>query len=198
MASKASDKDHRENLIQWVATHIIPYEADVRLWLRKTVRSQSDVDDVIQEAYCRLSELADTSHIQNGRAYFFTIARSIVIQGFRREKVVAFDAIEDAELADIRDEAPSPERVVDARLQLRRVLDAIATLPPAYRHVVEMRRIHGLSQKETARHLGITEKIVENNSLRGLRMIMKILSDGQPNTDASTSHRDEPAIHAFH
>jgi len=197
VAPTASDKDHREDLIRWVATHIIPHEADVRRWLRKTLRSQSDADDVIQEAYCRLSELSDTSHIQSGRAYFFTIVRSIVIHGARREKVVAFDAIEDGELIDIQDEAPSPERVVDARLQLRRVLDAIAALPPAYRHVVEMRRIHGLSQKETARHLGITEKIVENNSLRGLRMIMKILSDGQP-VATDPSHRDEPAIHAFH
>jgi RNA polymerase sigma-70 factor (ECF subfamily) len=46
------------------------------------------------------------------------------------------------------DDAPSPEQEVGARLQLRRVLDLIAALPPAYRHALEMRRLHGLSQRK--------------------------------------------------
>ncbi len=202
-----SEQDCREERVRWIASQILPHEADVRAWLRGALRGVGDVDDVIQEAYCRLSELPDHTHIQNGRAYFFATVRSIVIHGARRARVARIEAVEDAEIAALPDEAPSPERDVGARLQLRRVMDLIAALPPAYRHALEMRRLHGFSQKETARYLGVTEKVVENNALRGLRLLMKMMAGDDAGAGArlddtrlsETPHdsQDEPAIHVL-
>jgi RNA polymerase sigma-70 factor (ECF subfamily) len=50
-------------------------------------------------------------------------------------------------------------------------------LPPVCRQVIELRRIHGFSQRETALRLGVTESVVENNSIRGLKVILKALEE---------------------
>ena len=196
-----SVQDGREDRVRWIASQILPHEADLRAWLRRTLRDPGDIDDVIQEAYCRLSELPDHRHIRSGRAYLFATARSIVIHNARRQRSGAGEAAETAQIVEIvalPDEAPSPEQEVGARLQLRRVLDLIAALPPAYRHALEMRRLHGLSQKETALHLGVTEKVVENNALRGLRLLMKMMASGEDSpANRPPEARDEPALHAL-
>jgi RNA polymerase sigma-70 factor (ECF subfamily) len=167
----------REAIVEWVAAHVLPHEAYVRTWLRRAMRETNEVDDVIQEAYCQIAELATVAHIRNGRAYFLAAARSIVLRRLRRNRVVRIEAVSDIE-AIVNDD-PSPEQVVGARKELEQVLALIAGLPPVCRQVIELRRIHGYSQKETARRLGVSESVVENNSIRGLRAILKAL-EGQP------------------
>lgn len=45
---------------RWIAAHILPHEGEVRGWLRRHAHtlSAADVDDLIQEAYARLSRAA--------------------------------------------------------------------------------------------------------------------------------------------
>lgn len=192
-----SGQVRNEDVIEWVALHVLPHEAAVRRWLRGALRNPEDVDDIIQEAYCRIAELDTLQHIRNGRAYFFTTARSIVLQRLRRERVVKIEAVAEIDLLGVMDEAPSPERVVGARGELKRVLDVIAALPQAYRRAVELRRIHGLSQKETARHLGVSEKVVENNSLRGLRLVLQALTQEDiEHAGTETAGQDKSTRHA--
>lgn len=192
-----SGQVRNEDVIEWVALHVLPHEAAVRRWLRGALRNPEDVDDIIQEAYCRIAELDTLQHIRNGRAYFFTTARSIVLQRLRRERVVKIEAVAEIDLLGVMDEAPSPERVVGARGELKRVLDVIAALPQAYRRAVELRRIHGLSQKETARHLGVSEKVVENNSLRGLRLVLQALTQEDiEHAGPETAGQDKSTRHA--
>lgn len=167
--------DSREAIIDWVALHILPHERYVRAWLVRDMRRSSDVDDVIQEAYCQIAELDTVAHIRNGRAYFLTAARSILLQRLRRERVVRIETVTDFDALHLVDDEPSPEQVTGARRELKRVLGLIAMLPPVCRQVIELRRIHGFSQKETAQRLSVTESVVENHSIRGLRTILNAL-----------------------
>jgi RNA polymerase sigma-70 factor (ECF subfamily) len=50
------------------------------------------------------------------------------------------------------------------------------------RCVVELRRLHGLSQRETAERLGVSETVVENDSSRALRQVLRMLThdDDEP------------------
>ena len=106
------------------------------------------------------------------------------------------EAVTDIDALRVMDEDPSPERATGARRELERVLGLIALLPPVCRRVIELRRIHGFSQKETARRLGVTEPVVENNSIRGLRVILRALEDDVGASrwmthDDRTSHADQ-------
>ncbi|HUD28458.1 MAG TPA: RNA polymerase sigma factor [Novosphingobium sp.] len=161
--------------VAWIAAEILPHEAGLRASLRRAGVQPSEIDDIVQEAYCRLSEMGDTAHIRSPRAYFFVTARSILLQRLRRDRVVPIQSMADEAWFEAADDAPSIEQAVGARMTLGRVLKAIAALPQNYRAVVELRRLEGLSQKETASRLGVSEKIVENNLARGLKAVLKAM-----------------------
>lgn len=84
-----------------------------------------------------------------------------------------------AEMAaiELAGDEPSPERVVSGRNELALVRSLIDGLPDRCRQVFELRRIHGLAQREVAERLGITENVVEQQSIRGLRLLLKALAD---------------------
>lgn len=167
----------RDTIARWVATEILPHEAAVRRWLARSWGPALDVDDVVQEAYCRIAALGSIDHIANGRAYFFTTARSIATQLFRRSKVAGEKAVTEIELADVEDAYPRADRVVEARQELLRIDGFLSTFSLTCRRIIELRRLQGLSQKETAERLGVSEHTVENHVTRGIRRVMKLMAD---------------------
>jgi hypothetical protein len=40
-----------------IAEHVMPHEGDVRAWFARARVSPEDIDDLIQEAYCKLTAL---------------------------------------------------------------------------------------------------------------------------------------------
>lgn len=164
------------HVIQWVGSQILPHEADVRAWLKRTRMGNEDIEDIIQGAYCRMAELVSVDHIQSPRAYFFTVAKNIALMRLRRARIVRIESVDEIDRLDIESDAPSPEQVTAARSELARVRRLIETLPARCRKIFEMRKIQGLPQKEIARAMGVSETIVENESAKGLRLIMRAIA----------------------
>jgi RNA polymerase sigma-70 factor (ECF subfamily) len=135
------------------------------------VRDQ-DVDDVIQEAYCRLAAMDDVTHVGNGRAYLFQTSRNIVLEQVRRSKIVRFENLADLGSLNVVDDAPPIERVLSGAKELQRVAQLIEQLPARCREVFVLRRVHGVSQREIAKTLGVTEAAVEKHAARGLKSIL--------------------------
>lgn len=171
--------DGQGQLIAWLGREILPHEADVRTWLGRSQLQWSEVEDVIQESYCRLSALKNTAHITNPRAYFFTVARNVVMDHLRRARVVRMETVAEIDSLNVPWDAPTPETIAGARQELERISELIAHLPDRCRRIFVMRKIDGLSQREIAATLGVTETIVENDVVRGLRLILKAIAEGQ-------------------
>lgn len=168
----------KDAVIAWVGTQILPHEAELRLKLRRSVRPE-DLEDVIQEAYCRIASLTQVSHIRNGRAYLFTTARMIVLERLRRARIVQIETVSELDAIEVSDDMPSPERIAGARRELQLVRELIAQLPDRCRRIVELRKIEGLSQREIAQRMGVSEHVVENDVTRGLKQILKIIDGGE-------------------
>lgn len=174
--------EQRRRIASWVAAEVIPHEAAVRAWLRRARVSPQDVDEVIQDAYCRLSMLDSIDHIDRPDAYFFSIARNLLLRRLKRERVVPIDAI--AEIDAFNDDLhPSPEQQAAARLDYAKMLDFMSTLPERCRTIVTLRKIQGWSQKEIAAHLGTTEKAVEKQVWVGMKAIQRAWSDADRAAD---------------
>lgn len=171
--------DSRRKVIAWVGRDILPHEADVRAWLRRSMVPVGEIEDIVQDAYCRLAGLTEVGHIANPRAYFFAVARSIVVDRMRRARVVRMETVAEIDALNLAWDDPSPERITAARRDLERVRGLIAGLPGRCRHIFELRKIEGLSQREIARRLGVTETIVENDVARGLRLILQAIAEGE-------------------
>ena len=158
-----------------MGSHVLPHEAAVRAWLKRWTSREQDIDDVIQEAYCRLAAMEDVTHVGSGRAYLFQTTRNIVLEQVRRSKIIRIDNLTDLNTASIVDEAPPLDRVVSGARELQRVEQLIECLPPKCRQVFVLRRIYGVSQREIGRILGLTQAAVEKQATRGLKLIMTAL-----------------------
>ncbi|ESQ86519.1 hypothetical protein ABAC460_23240 [Asticcacaulis sp. AC460] len=162
-------------IVAWVSSQILPFEAELRQKVRRFCRGQDELDDLIQEVYFRLLKLTATDHITDPRGYLFQMARNIIIDQVRRDRVVRFEAMQD--LDDLAaDTGPSPERQTLARAELKWVLGVIANLPDRCREVFRLRKIFGLSQAETARNLNLSENVVEKETMKGMRVISDMVA----------------------
>lgn len=166
----------REELAEWVGREILPLERDLRSWLRRRVATPSDVEDIVQECYCRLARLHDVSHITQPRAYLYAVARNLLQKQLKAARVVKLEAIAELDM-DWRSDEPSPEEVVVARSELGRVQAALATLTERARAIFVMRRLEGMSQREIAQAMGVSEAVVENDASRSLRAILRFMTD---------------------
>jgi len=153
-----------------VAREILPHEARIRAWLGRSRLPPEDIDEVVQEAYCRIAMLDTFEHIDSPRAYFFSITRNLLLRRLKRGRIVSFETISQVEEChDLT--TPSPEEQMAIRLACNRVLEMIAALPERCRRIVELRKIEGWSQKEIATHLGISEKAVEKQVWLGVKTV---------------------------
>ena len=164
----------------WVAAQVMPHEPAVRRWLARSKVAPAEIDDLVQYAYCRFAELASVEAIADPAAYFFEVVRRALIGAMRRARVVSMETVAEIDALNVYADEPSPERVVAARRELGEVLRLIDRLPDRCRRVFEMRKLQGLSQREIASRLGLTETVVENEVVKGLRLISQALREGGP------------------
>ncbi|MCP8892061.1 RNA polymerase sigma factor [Sphingomonas faeni] len=155
----------------------MPHERDLRGWLRSRVLAADDVEDVVQECYCQLAQLPSVSHIVEPRAYLFAMARNLANRQRRRARVVRIEPIAQVESSELASDQPLPDRIAAGRQELDRVRAALGTLSDRARKIFLLRRIEGLSQKEIAARLGVTEAVVENDASRSLRAILRMLTE---------------------
>ncbi|GFE89950.1 RNA polymerase sigma factor [Steroidobacter agaridevorans] len=176
-------KDQSKSIAARVANEILPHEALVRNWLKRRWGNTLDIDDLIQESYSRIASLDSIDHIDNLRSYFFRTAHAVATDLMRRAKVENFSRVTEIEWSNVLDESPSPDRVVDASQRLERVNDLLSKLTWTCRRVIELRRIEGLSQRDTALRLGVSESVVENHIARGLKSVLDAAADRDESTE---------------
>lgn len=175
---------------QWLADQILPHERDLRAWLRRRLPRTLELDDIVQEAYAVLADLDEVSHITNPRAYLFTTAQSVVLQQVRRAQVVSFETVAELENLDAARDEFDPERNAVAGEELRRIASLILSLPEKCRHAFVLRKVHGLSQREIAGRMGISENTVEKHICKGLRVLMNEMKEGTRPARTAGAHAE--------
>lgn len=179
------------DVIDWMTSNFVPFEARMRQVLARVCGSKAEIDDVIQECYYKVLTLDSVDHIREPRAFLVQMAKNIVIDRFRRESIVSIEAVANLEELGVEDASPTPERIMAARSELTWVIGLIANLPDRCKQVFRARRIYGLSQRETAATLGITEGIVEQETIKGLNLISEMVASVGPDSGPGhvTTHK---------
>lgn len=171
VAARAARAAAHRARAQWIARHVLPQEPDLRRVLGRRAPAGFEVDDLIQEIYARLAAAPSVDHIDNPRAYVFRMASGITMDFLRRSKVAPIVHVEQLDAVGAATQEPSPETIALDRDQLRRLARVFAELPPKVAAVFRLRRVEGLSQRETAHRLGIAESTVEKHMAKGVYLI---------------------------
>lgn len=148
------------------------YADDIYRYLFVHVRDTALAEDLTADTFTKAWKQFDKFDGRHGRAWLYTIARNLMNDHWRKKHPVPLD-----ETFDVADEdALSVEEVVDAKLQAKRTVKALNTLPHDMKSVVTLRFMQGYSVRDTAQSLGLTEANVRVIQYRALKKLKKVLA----------------------
>lgn len=153
----------------WFAREIEPHREVLRAFLLARYPALTDVDDIVQECFVKVLHARTRTAIESPRGLLFATARNLAIDALRRQQVVVFESLSEfkaaAEVADPADVAET----VSKQQEIALLTQAIQALPERCRQVLTLRVAFGLSQREIAHRLGISENTVEKQLAKGSR-----------------------------
>jgi RNA polymerase sigma-70 factor (ECF subfamily) len=124
-----------------------------------------DADDLVQDVFLHaLTKLGDLREPSAFGGWICTIARRRAADHYRRTPA-----------QETFTDAVSPEASPHLVAQAHAALDAIRSLPEAYRETLAMRLVEGLSGPEIATATGLTPDSVRVNLHRGFRLLRERL-----------------------
>ncbi len=133
----------------------LPHLAAAYNLARWLTHDDRDAEDVVQEAYLRALRFFDTFRGGDGRAWLLAIVRNACHDWLRKNRPLEESAPFDEDVHSPPVDLDTPERTAlrgADREMLRRALEG---LPPAWREVIVLRELEGLSYKEIAEVAGI-------------------------------------------
>lgn len=131
---------------------------------------RAEAEDVVQDAWLQLRKALDRETLRDPVPYLYRIVRNLAIDSRRRAGRQARHLSEDGgqAIAEIADEAPSPEAVIGTKAELLCVEQALAALPQRQRIAIEMYRLGGFKLREIADRLNISVSLAHLEIAKGL------------------------------
>lgn len=130
--------------------------------------------EVFLKAFRKAGEVRPLGQVYT---WLYRIAMNLCLNKLRRRRLVRFLRFEadpeepDAPAFDPPDAAPDPASALESRRRWSATRKAIAKLPDNQRAVLILARFEGLSYRQIAEVLGITEGAVESRLFRAMRRI---------------------------
>lgn len=142
-----------------------------RRTLQRRGASEEDAEELVQEAFLRISQYEGAHAARSKEALLVTAAVNLSIDRARRRGRAPMVAADD--LSAIADGAPDAAQVLEQRARLRRVAEGIELLPERTRRILLARRLDNLSYKEIAEAEGMSVPAVEKQVARATLRLME-------------------------
>ena len=145
--------------------------------VRAVLRNPDDVEDVMQQAYVSAYRHL---HQFEGRSAFATWLTKIALReaaARNRKSVALLHLVSDGEntMNDVAEPGPDPETRAVAADLMQHVEAEVAALPEAYRSVLLLREVEGLSTEQTAECLELSTDVVKTRLHRARTMLRDAL-----------------------
>jgi RNA polymerase sigma-70 factor (ECF subfamily) len=128
--------------------------------LARRLGSAERAGEALQDTWLRLESSAPIGAVERPQPYLLRIAYNIALK--RRQAERETMTLDDARAAlNLVDEAPDPERVVEAKSEAVALKRALAELSPRRRGILLASRGEGVPLSEIAVRYGLSQRMVE-------------------------------------
>ena len=144
----------------------------------RIVRERSEAEDVLHDAFVAVSERAGQYAAERGSviAWLVTLVRNLSLDRMRRRErrgALARDVIAHEPPASARD----PERLASDASERAKIRRALAKLPAAQRHTLEVAFFEGLSYPEIAERENVPLGTIKSRAARALAALRGALAE---------------------
>jgi RNA polymerase sigma-70 factor (ECF subfamily) len=144
-----------------------------RFFTRRGV-ARGDAEDLAQEVFLRLVQYRDDGTLQDPKAFLFTIALNLVRDRARRGHTRGIVRNISPDELDLECEDASPVDRLECDQRLSKAFDALAGLKPATRRAFLLHRIYGMSHKDVARELVVSDSMVEKHIMTAMAALRRV------------------------
>jgi RNA polymerase sigma factor (sigma-70 family) len=155
----------------WFVREVLSLEPILMRFLSQNWRNRHDIEDMRQDIYSRVLEAASHQLPEKAKPFVLATARNYLIDRVLRERIVPIDTVADLDTLSVATDVPGPDRNAIGRDELRKLRSALERLPPRCCEAVILRRVEGLSRREIATRMGVTENTVADHIRRGMNAL---------------------------
>ena len=135
-------------------------------WIvRRIVKDPQDAEDISQAAFERLMSLrGGTTKVHNERAFLFATATNLALNHIRHRKTVRMNAAAVAhhDRVIIRGVGAAPETEGHTSDKMEALNTVIQSLPPKCKTAFVLCKLKGLTYKQAAGQMGVSEHMIRN------------------------------------
>lgn len=141
------------------------FYADILHYLRKRMDNASDAADMTQDVFTQWLGYRDQAKVEQPRAFLFQMARNLLRDHWRRQKVrhAVLGEPDDVEVHMTTAQNNEPLARAQQQQHLERLKDVLEELSPRRREALMLHRFEGLSQAQIAERMGISVSMVEKH-----------------------------------
>lgn len=176
---------------RWFAAEVQPHEGALRNWLRVRFPTISDRDDLVQESFLRVWRAHGHGPIASAKAFLFATARNLALDTLQRRRPEMH--LGESAASAVFDEHSNTAEAVSRAQEMEILHAALESLPGRCRQIFTLRRIYGMSQKEIAARLGISEKTVEAQNSIAMHKCVQFFEHATDRANVSTGAQ-RPAV----
>lgn len=171
-------RSSRDVVVEFYRDHFHRFVADLR---SKFGSGPPDPEDVAQQAIEKLLSHNETQEpIRSVNAYLWMMCRNIIVSEIRSQKSSKQRDLDYAKHNyDPQGSVLSPERVLASREHIALVEATLARMSDKCRESFTLVRVHGLTQTEAARKLGISRTAARKHLIKATQEILSVLLDDQ-------------------
>ena len=138
--------------------------------------SSDDIEDIVQEAFIKSYEAELKQEIRYERTYMLKTARNLALNHVNSAASQLNQAVDDMDMLPNDLVGYSLEKHVESKERFIHFCRATESLSPEVKRVFLLKKVYGMSQRNIAELVGLSESTVEKHVAKGLLQCSKFLS----------------------
>ena len=168
-SEEAASEDSTRRMVDWFSEWRKPLR---RFVAGRHVIPPRDLDDVAQEVFLRLMRYDRAELVENPQAYLFKMAANVAAEWAIRSRNNSARDLAWLESGTADDTSDGEMTRLEAEEE---IAEALRGLRPRQREVLKLQFFEGLSHAQTARRLGITERVVKRTLAKSYQRLRREL-----------------------